>query len=133
MSLEIKISMRLNESSKNEKCTKDGGSAPGRRGVCLGKVAGVWREEISLALNTTLFLFPSVVNIAKGCFSFLNRRCLKYKLQRCSETHQGKLTNSRGPGPQRNHLRPRRCRTLLFNDSEKKMSRMGKMKDLRHC
>lgn len=65
-SLEIKISMRLNESSKNQKCTKDGVSAQGRRDVCLGKVAGVWREEISLALNTTLLLFPQCGKHRKG-------------------------------------------------------------------
>jgi hypothetical protein len=101
--------------------------------MCLRKVADVWREEISLALCSCS---PSVVNTTEGCFSFLNLRSVKHKVQKCSETHQGKLPSSPRSIPQKNHRRLRRCRALVFNDSEKNvrgLSRMGKMKDLKHC
>lgn len=51
--------------------------------VCLGKVLGVRREMISMALHPTLLLPPppSVVNAPKRFFSFLNLGSLNHKLQ----------------------------------------------------
>lgn len=56
----------------------------GRHDVCLGKVLGVRRDMIHMALHPTLLLPPpppSVVNTPKRFFSFLNLRSLNHKLQ----------------------------------------------------
>lgn len=81
----------------------------GKRLVCGGK----W------CLHYTLLCSHSPINTPKDMLQPPESQVSKTQTSKCSETHQGKCTSSRGPGPQRNRWRPRRSRALVFNDSEK--------------
>lgn len=84
--------------------------------MCPGKVLGVRRDMVSMALHPTLLLPPPPFcsKHSKEILQLPESQVSKSQASKYAETHQGKYTSSRGPGPQRNHRRPRRSRTLVF-------------------
>lgn len=93
----------------------------GWQDVCLGKVLGVRREMISMALHPTLLLPPPPLGSKrpKEILQLPESRVSKSQASKYSETHQGKYTSSRGPGPRGITEGQGEAELWFFNDSEK--------------
>lgn len=93
----------------------------GWQDVCLGKVLGVRREMISMALHPTLLLPlpPLCSKRPKEILQLPESRVSKSQASKYSETHQGKYTSSRGPGPRGITEGQGEAELWFFNDSEK--------------
>lgn len=93
----------------------------GWQDVCLGKVLGVRREMISMALHPTLLLPPPPLcsKRPKEILQLPESRVSKSQASKYSETHQGKYTSSRGPGPRGITEGQGEAELWFFNDSEK--------------